>query len=45
MFSKELLNSDIFSLFDNAITKNNIEITATTGANVMIEKFPIIKDR
>ena len=45
MFSKELLNSDIFSLLDNIIAEINIEITAKIGINVIIEILPKIKNK
>jgi len=45
ILSKELLNSDIFSLFDKITTEIIITITPMTGINVMIEIFPIIKNK
>ena len=44
MFSNELLYSDIFSLFDKVITDAIIIRIPTTGINVIIEIFPIIKN-
>ena len=45
IFSKEWLYSVIFSLFDKTITDSIITITPTTGINVIIEIFPIIKNK
>ena len=45
ILSKELLNSDIFSLFDKVITEIIIARTARAGINVIIDIFPIIKNK
>ncbi len=45
IFSKELLNSDMFSLLDNVITENIIITTPRTGNNVITDIFPITKNK
>ena len=45
IFSKELLYSVMFSLFDKVITESIIIITAITGINVITDIFPTTKNK
>ena len=45
IFSKELLNSEIFSLFDKVTTESIITITPIIGINVITDIFPKTKNK
>ena len=45
MFSKQLLNSNIFSLLDNIIIEIIMIMTPTTGINVITDIFSMTKNK